>query len=652
MDHSLVAILDVSPYNDEDALKAELWTLKREGQHRGTKIVLFNLKRNKAGQYELDFASDQDDIRNPETHESEQTSSQEQDTGFKFRQSLRAYCSILYLAPKLTIFIRGKKVKTQSLKGTLKSPEKYSYKPKQSGKGTDITFGYRRRGAEDMLEDYGIMFYHRNRLIEPYVKLKSQPPTSSSHECEVSGVIDVGEVLEPTHTKQEFQKNTTQYRSMMRALDEKLKEYLGRTSQSDEEEEEWLTCCRCGKNRKLTQSDASKFRENFCCRLNPDMSKNRCDIPEEPSADADRPTAGNRPERQGQGNRRGRSRGNTSEESTARRSTAESVDEDEQGPSSTSGVTTPSTSTATKRKSATPSRPPSSKRPRTATRSPSLEPAVAEPTTEPDAQVSPSQPQPRIIPVREHTRTIGATGPEEQSLERVVARATKQIAKSVFKNTARPRSSPSSESNTAASTSRSGNATVEGTHSGATASTSQAAGNIGNAAASTSRSGNATVEGTHSGATASTSQAAGNIGNVAASTSRSGNATVEGTHSGATASASQAAGNSSDTASSSTSSGATSSSNPQAATSNTNSTSGINRSATESANSSNVCNTGDSAGHEQAQRQLRKFKESVFKLLGLIIPYVNLGDLPGQGSEEEIETTVENMIKYIERQQN
>ena len=39
---------------------------------------------------------------------------------------------------------------------------------------TEITFGYPSRRTSTMFEDYGVMFYHRNRLIRPYVKLGCQ----------------------------------------------------------------------------------------------------------------------------------------------------------------------------------------------------------------------------------------------------------------------------------------------------------------------------------------------------------------------------------------------------------------------------------------------------------------------------------------------
>ena len=39
---------------------------------------------------------------------------------------------------------------------------------------TEITFGRRSRRSYGVLEDYGMMLYHRNRLIRPYVKLGCQ----------------------------------------------------------------------------------------------------------------------------------------------------------------------------------------------------------------------------------------------------------------------------------------------------------------------------------------------------------------------------------------------------------------------------------------------------------------------------------------------
>ena len=41
-------------------------------------------------------------------------------------------------------------------------------------KATEITFGYPPKKGARKMEDYGVMFYHRNRLIKPYVKLGCQ----------------------------------------------------------------------------------------------------------------------------------------------------------------------------------------------------------------------------------------------------------------------------------------------------------------------------------------------------------------------------------------------------------------------------------------------------------------------------------------------
>ena len=45
MDRSLEAILEVSPYSNEDELKEELRKISKQKHGSGTKIVLFNLKR-------------------------------------------------------------------------------------------------------------------------------------------------------------------------------------------------------------------------------------------------------------------------------------------------------------------------------------------------------------------------------------------------------------------------------------------------------------------------------------------------------------------------------------------------------------------------------------------------------------------------------
>ena len=44
MDRSLKAILEVSPYSNEDELKEELRKINKQKHGSGTKIVLFNLK--------------------------------------------------------------------------------------------------------------------------------------------------------------------------------------------------------------------------------------------------------------------------------------------------------------------------------------------------------------------------------------------------------------------------------------------------------------------------------------------------------------------------------------------------------------------------------------------------------------------------------
>ncbi|GFO16754.1 MORC family CW-type Zinc finger protein 3-like [Plakobranchus ocellatus] len=70
--NNLNAILTHSVFKFEEELKEELRAL--EGSRTGTKIIISNLKRLQDGNLELDFSSDQTDIRCPEAHEADMTS--------------------------------------------------------------------------------------------------------------------------------------------------------------------------------------------------------------------------------------------------------------------------------------------------------------------------------------------------------------------------------------------------------------------------------------------------------------------------------------------------------------------------------------------------------------------------------------------------
>ncbi|KAK7087852.1 hypothetical protein V1264_021852 [Littorina saxatilis] len=174
MDTSLEAILEFSPYNSEDELKKRLRKLSSHKHYSGTTIVLFGLKRGRNGVLELDFESDPTDIRNPETHDASQETIQQQVKVLEYRQSLRRYCSILFKKPEMKIFIREKKVQGFLITGALMKRQTMMYKPKGKDKAAEIVFGYLPKKGAEVMEDDGMMFYHRNRLIKPYHKLGCQ----------------------------------------------------------------------------------------------------------------------------------------------------------------------------------------------------------------------------------------------------------------------------------------------------------------------------------------------------------------------------------------------------------------------------------------------------------------------------------------------
>lgn len=160
---SLRAILSHSLFNSEKELFAELRAISAAG-HTGTRIIIWNLRMTSNGETELDFDTDKYDIlvRANTSDKSNMTPESE--------YSLRAYCSILYLKPRMQIIIRGQRVKSQLISKSLALIAQDNYRPSFLNKRVRITFGYNTQSKEH----YGIMMYHKNRLIKPYVKVGCQ----------------------------------------------------------------------------------------------------------------------------------------------------------------------------------------------------------------------------------------------------------------------------------------------------------------------------------------------------------------------------------------------------------------------------------------------------------------------------------------------
>ncbi|XP_058379056.1 MORC family CW-type zinc finger protein 3 [Diceros bicornis minor] len=288
---SLSAILEHSLFSTEQKLLAELDAIMGK---KGTRIIIWNLRSYKSTT-EFDFDKDKYDIRIPE--DLDETMGKK---GYKKQErmdqiapesdySLRAYCSILYLKPRMQIILRGQKVKTQLVSKSLAYIERDVYRPKFLTKTVRITFGFNCRNKDH----YGIMMYHRNRLIKAYEKVGCQLRANNMG-VGVVGIIECN-FLKPTHNKQDFD-YTNEYRLTIAALGEKLNDYWNEMKVKKNAEyplnlpvediqkrpdQTWVQCDSCLKWRKLPDG-IDQLPEKWYCSNNPDPQFRNCDVPEEP----------------------------------------------------------------------------------------------------------------------------------------------------------------------------------------------------------------------------------------------------------------------------------------------------------------------------------------------------------------------------------
>uniref|UniRef100_A0A672V025 MORC family CW-type zinc finger 3 n=1 Tax=Strigops habroptila TaxID=2489341 RepID=A0A672V025_STRHB len=293
--NSLKAILTHSLFSTEEKLLAELDAIIGK---KGTRIIIWNLRRDKNEKTEFDFDKDKYDIRIPE--DLDETGKR----GYKKQErldqivpesdySLRAYCSILYLKPTMQIILRGQKVKTQLVSKSLAFIERDIYRPKfLNAKTVRITFGFNCRNKDH----YGIMMYHKNRLIKAYERVGCQLKANNMG-VGVVGIIECN-FLKPTHNKQDFD-YTNEYRLTIAALGEKLNDYWNemKTKKNGEyplalpveeiqkqPDQTWVQCDACLKWRKLPDG-IEHLPEKWYCSLNPDPQFRNCNVPEEPEDD-------------------------------------------------------------------------------------------------------------------------------------------------------------------------------------------------------------------------------------------------------------------------------------------------------------------------------------------------------------------------------
>ncbi|KAH3882973.1 hypothetical protein DPMN_006920, partial [Dreissena polymorpha] len=113
-------ILRYSPFKTDDDFFAQFDRI--EGTS-GTLVIVYNMKLLDNGDPELDILTDPQDIllSNPE-------SDFDSDDGLMIeRRSFRAYVAILYMDPRMKVYIQGKKVRTRKLASILYKPKLYKY---------------------------------------------------------------------------------------------------------------------------------------------------------------------------------------------------------------------------------------------------------------------------------------------------------------------------------------------------------------------------------------------------------------------------------------------------------------------------------------------------------------------------------------------
>ncbi|XP_040468126.1 ATPase MORC2 isoform X4 [Falco naumanni] len=108
-------IYKYSPFKSEQEVMEQFSKIRGE---KGTLVIIFNLKLMDNGEPELDVTSDPRDIQMAETPP-EGTKPE--------RRSFRAYAAVLYIDPRMRIFINGHKVQTKRLSCCLYKPRMYKY---------------------------------------------------------------------------------------------------------------------------------------------------------------------------------------------------------------------------------------------------------------------------------------------------------------------------------------------------------------------------------------------------------------------------------------------------------------------------------------------------------------------------------------------
>ncbi|XP_067033345.1 ATPase MORC2A-like isoform X2 [Acropora muricata] len=118
-------ILKYSPFKTESQLFEQFDKIGS----KGTLVIVYNLRLMDSGEPELDVVSDPHDIKMADPYAGENVA--DYDMIMPERQSFRAYTAILYLDPRMKIYIQNKKVRTKRLTTCLYKPRCYNFTSKR-----------------------------------------------------------------------------------------------------------------------------------------------------------------------------------------------------------------------------------------------------------------------------------------------------------------------------------------------------------------------------------------------------------------------------------------------------------------------------------------------------------------------------------------
>ncbi|XP_041492887.1 MORC family CW-type zinc finger protein 4-like [Microtus oregoni] len=298
---SLEAILNYSIFNSEKDLLSQFDAIPGK---KGTRVFIWNVRRNKDGKSELDFDTDQYDILvsdfDAEEKEIGGVPSKTPETEYSLRvseNSPSAVRSTISYNVKISYNrIEAQVCRDDTLLGYLftvyaKAVREYSYfhLGMSQNKQVKITFGF----SCKYHNQFGVMMYHNNRLIKAFEKVGCQLKPTCGEGVGVIGVIECN-FLKPAYNKQDFE-YTKEYRSTINALAQKLNAYWKeKTSQENFEnlpasrpipDQTWVQCDECLKWRKLPgKVDPSTLPARWFCYYNPHpkYSKYKLILSEEP----------------------------------------------------------------------------------------------------------------------------------------------------------------------------------------------------------------------------------------------------------------------------------------------------------------------------------------------------------------------------------